>query len=350
MPKSNIKVLLLNVNRDGWHSGNMIYDMRAVQEACDTVIYGPGHPNYLNNDITKIVQQIYGNGKPDVIYSYFTPNEKVGDVYINHYKIPSHLHTFPVNFNSISGITKIFALSDFWARSRERYSAELNNSGFSHCFCCFAPPYSNPSDFFSFFDDNIQKQIKFIGYPRCIDTQCFKDYKLPKQYDVITVGSMIKFYPFRNLIHQELSSWNGKKLKLCMKYNETFKYKNYPHCGANFVHSDFVRENYAKAINQSKILASCGGKYHLLMNKVFESMACNTVYMGEKPYGEKELFLHENYNYISINKDDIVEKLSFYMDRPELLNRICENGFKMARERHSIEKRAEDFVRILKQL
>ena len=338
MPLSNTKLLLLNVNREGWHSGNMIYDMEAIKSACDVVCYGPGFPNYRHTELREIIEQIYGQGKPDIIYSYFTPNEKVGDVYINHYRLDKSLHNFPTGFDKVKGIRKVFGLSDFWARSRERYSEELGNSDFQYCFCCFAPPYSNPDDFYSFFDSNIRKKIRFIGLPRCIDANCFKDYGLDKTYDVITVGSMISFYPLRRTIHRKLSS------------KANIKYKNYPHCGVNFGHNGFVREEYAKAINQSRILASCGGKYHLLMNKVFESMACNTVYMGEKPYGEKELFLKEDENYICVNETNMEKKLDFYLSKPELLQKICENGHNTALAHHTIDKRAEDFVKQINML
>jgi hypothetical protein len=108
MPYSNTKVLLLNVNREGWHSGNMIYDMECVKRACDTQIYGPGWPNYQHSDLGDIVRQVYGDGKPDVIYSYFTPNERVGDVYIKHYGIPERLHRFPTEFSKVD-VPKVFA-------------------------------------------------------------------------------------------------------------------------------------------------------------------------------------------------------------------------------------------------
>ena len=67
MSFSKIKVLMLNVNRDGWHSGNMIYDMMAVQSACDTKTYGPGWPGYDTTDLTEIIAKLYGDDKPDYV-------------------------------------------------------------------------------------------------------------------------------------------------------------------------------------------------------------------------------------------------------------------------------------------
>ena len=164
---SKTKILLLNVNREGWHSGNMIYDMMVIQRACDTKCYGPGWPGYRYTDLREIIKQLYGNDKPDIIYSYFTPGERVRDVYGKQYHIPENLMNFPTYLDKIDGVIKIFALSDFWARSPAKFTQDLTNSTFQYCFSCFTPPYSNPKHFYSFFDDNIRKNIKFFALPRC---------------------------------------------------------------------------------------------------------------------------------------------------------------------------------------
>lgn len=341
MSLSDIKLLLLNVNRTGWHSGNMIYDMECVKTACDTKIYGPGWPEYKYNDVGEIIKQLYGDDKPDIIYSYFTPNEKVGDIYINHYKTPVELTRFPVNLDKITGIKKVFALSDFWARSPQQFTNDLKDSTFEYCFCCFTPPYSNPKHFFQFFDNEIRSKIKFVAHPRCIDANCFKDYGLPKEHDVITIGAMGGFYPFRSHMHNTLQA-NSQRLGI--------KYKNYSHCGFNFSHSDFVREKYAQTINSSKMLVSCGGKYHLVFNKIFEAMACKTLYVGEKPYGEKELHLEDGVNYVAINVDNFVDKIRFYLDNPEKINCITNNAYETFVKYHTVEARAKNLVELLEKI
>jgi len=341
MPLDNTKILLLNVNRDGWHSGNMIYDMQSVGMACDVINYGPGWPNYSTTDLREIISMLYGSGKPDVIYSYFTPNERVSDVYMEHYKIPESLRYFPTHFQDVKGVLKIFALSDFWARSPQKFSSDLKDSSFQYCFCCFTPPYSNPRDFFSFFDANIRSEIKFVAHPRCIDPECFRDYGQPKVHDVITLGSMCRFYPLRSYMNSYLTE-NHIKMGI--------KYKNYSHCGTNFNHSSFVREDYAKAINSSKMLLSCGGRYHLAFNKIFEAFGCHSVYIGEKPYGEKELYLEDGKNYISVTKDDFVDKITYYLNRPYDISSIVKNAYETFLEHHTLEARAKYFVKILKSI
>jgi len=338
VPLSNIKVLLLNVNRTGWHSGNMIYDMMAVQRACDTKIYGPGWPDYKYTDITKIIGQLYGDGKPDVIYSYFTENEAVRSCYMQHYNIPPELVRFHHNLKEVKGVRKIFALSDFWSRKPHQYAKDLMGSSFEYCFACFAPPYSNPNDFFRYFNKDIQKEIKFIGYPRCVDKECFKDYGLPKGQDVITLGAMWSFYPLRVYMHRYLTA-NHQALGI--------KYHNYSHCGTDFGHSNFVREEYAQAISKSKMLASCGGRYHVAMNKIFESMGCGTVYVGEKPWGADELHLEDGVNYIAVTKDNFIEKMKFYLDRPDEMAAMAKNAKETFEEYHHIDARAQDLVKLL---
>lgn len=327
------KLLLLNVNRSGWHSGNMIYDMEAIKLACDTVIYGPGWPEYKTNSLPEIISQVYGNDKPDIIYSYFTPNEKVGKVYIDHYKIPEHLQNFPANFDKVKNIIKVFGLSDFWSRSPERYTKDLEGNPFGYCVCCFTPPYSNPKNFWSFFNNDIKKNMKFLAYPRCVDSKCFKKYG-EKKLDIITTGAMTSFYPVRVWMHNSLK-------------NEKMKYKNYPHSGVNFGHNGFVREKYARAISESKMLASCGGIYHLFFNKVIEAMGCETAYVGEKGYGFDELGFKDGENFIEVNKDNLIEKVRYYNNNEKELKNIINNGKELFLDRHTIEKRAVDFEKLM---
>ena len=343
MSLSDTKVLLLNVNRTGWHSGNMVYDMEALFKGCDTTPYGPGWPDYNHNDLPSIIKQVYGDGKPDIIYSYFTPNERVGDVYIKHYKIPENLWVFPTKFDQVKGSIKIFALSDFWARRPGRYARDLGQqeADFTHCFCCFAPPYSNPKDFYSFFNQSIQDKIKFIGYPRCMDHNCYKDYGLDQEYDVITVGAMGNFYPLRVHMHRYLAK-NHQSLGI--------KYINYPHCGIHWGHSGFVRETYAQAINASKMLVSCGGRYHLAMNKIFESMGCKTLYIGERPYGESELHMKDGFNYVAVNAENFVDKIKHFLDNDEERFQITENASETLMRYHTIDARAKDFVKLINAL
>jgi hypothetical protein len=247
---------------------------------------------------------------------------------------------FPTHLDKINTI-KIFAVSDFWARSPSQFSKDLNGSTFQYCFSCFTPPYSNPKDFYSFFDDNIRKNIKFFAIPRCIDRECFRDYGLNKTYDVISVGAMHNFYPFRVHMHSFLQN-NASKLNI--------KYKNFSHCGVDFSHSDFVRDKYAQTINSSKILVSCGGKYHLAFNKIFEAMGCNTLYVGEKPYGEKELHLEDGFNYVAIDKNNFVDKILYYIGNNNELNRIIDNAKRTFEQYHHIDARAQDFVKIIEKI
>ena len=329
-----IKVLLLNVNRDGWHSGNLIYDMQVISAACDTIIYGPGHNRYTTTSLPKILMEMYGNNDaPDVIYSYFYPNESVRHVYVEKNNLDSKLCVFPTDFHCVKNIPKIYAVSDFWHKKSEENVNGLLKGKFSHCFSCFAPPYSNLRDFFSFFP-GLNDKIKFVGMPRCIDENCFRDYGENKIYDVITVGSMNSFYPLRVKMHAFMSKF-ARDLGI--------NYRNYPHCGYNFSHSDFVREKYARAINGAKILLSCGGRYHLAFNKIFEAMGCKTAYFGEKPYGEKELHMEDGVNYVAVDSENYIDKIQHYLRNGDLLEKITNNGYELFKRYHSISSRAADF-------
>lgn len=338
MSLNKIKILLLNVNRENWHSGNMIYDMEVIKRACDTILYGPGWPEFRNTDIRKIIKQVYGDGKPDIIYSYYYNNESIQDVYMQYYRIPESLRFFPTNLDKVNNIVKIFAISDFWHKKNQIL---IQQSNFQYCFGCFVPPYSQSSDFFSFFSKENRKQIKFLPLARCVDKDCYRDYALDRKYDVISVGSMREyFYPLRVYMHKCLSQY-AKQFNII--------YKNFPHCGFNFSHSNFTRENYARSIAESRILISCGGKYHLAMNKIFESMGCGTVYAGEKPFGEKQLYLKNGYNYIAVTRENFIDKIRYYLQNSNELEKIRNNAKKTFVQYHHIDARAKDFVELLKE-
>jgi hypothetical protein len=339
MPLSNIKVLMLNVNRSGWHSGNMVYDMEVAKQACQTTIYGPGWDNYKHTDISTIIDQVYVEDVPDIIYSYFTSNEKVGDVYINHYKIPENLWYFPCGMDKLTNgkyknIKRVFVVSDFWARSPAKWKSDMKNSNFQYCFSCFTPPLSKKEDFFAFMSPKIMGNPEYVSLPRCVDKECFKDYGQAKEQDIITVGSMCNFYPLRRHIHYALSNYcDGKNIV----------YKNYPHCGTDWSHTGFVRDKYAQAINKSLALASCGGRYHLYFNKIFEAWGCNTAYIGEEPVGADYINMKDGFNYVSVAKDNLIEKVQYYMDHKDELKKIAKNGQETFLRYHTLEARAKDF-------
>lgn len=346
MPLTDYKMLLLNVNRTGWHSGNMIYDMQVLDKACNVVNYGPGWNNYEHTDIDKIISQVYGDNLPDIIYSYFTPNQLVSDVYNSHYRIPESLWRFPTNMHALTqgrykDIKRAFAVSDFWARSPGKWIEDMKGSNFQYCFSCFTPPLSKDEHFYQFINPSIMGNPVFVCLARCVDKDCFKDYGMKKQQDIITLGSMCNFYKFRRSMHGMLARHT---------LSSDIRYKNYPHCGTNFHHSGFVREEYAKAINQSLSLASCGGRYHLYFNKIFESWGCNTAYIGEKPYGAEFLHMEDGFNYIAVTQENFMDKVGYYMEHKDELSEIAHNGRETFLKYHHLDARAQDAANLLDQV
>lgn len=347
MPLTDYKILLLNVNRTGWHSGNMVYDMEVIKQAADTTFYGPGWDNYQHTDIRHIIDQVYKDELPDMIYTYFTPNEPVGNVYIEQYNIPQNLRMFPTGMQELwtdqtySKVKTAFAVSDFWSRRPEQWSADLQGSQFQYCFSCFVPPLSRGKDFFRFLNPDVMGNPVYVALARCVDKNCFKDYGLSKEEDIITLGSMYKFYGFRRWMHAALAMHCPSK---------GIRYKNYPHCGTEWRHSGFVRDEYAKAINRAHAMASCGGKFHLYYNKIFESWGCNTAYIGERPYGEAELHMQDGVNYVAVNQSNFLDKVDHYMSNKDELSDISENGRQTFLQYHTLETRAQSLANTLQEI
>lgn len=335
-----MKALILSTNRTGFHSQNKMYDHEVVARATEAKYYGPGFPGFdQRSNIWEIVYSIFPGSQPDVICSWYTPREEIKDIYYSHFHIDaSHRNRgFPEIMPN--GFLNIYMLSDFWHRNQREWEKGLLKSGFRYCFCCFAPPYCDEEIFNSFFNQSVRDEIRFVGLPRCVDKEIYKDYGGEKIYDVITVGNLgSHFYPFRKWAHQTLMQ-NAPKMGIT--------YTNFPHSGFGYHHNGFVGEKYARAINASKILISCGGKYHLAMNKIFEAMGCGTLYCGPKPAGAEQLHLKDGFNYVAVTENDFLEKIHYYVKHDAQRQQIINNAKQTYLQCHHIDARSEDFKQLI---
>ena len=336
----DVKVLLLVMNREGWHSANLLYDIEVWKRACITEVYGPGFQNYKTNQIGQVIRQIYGDSEPNIILSLFTPNEPVKDACIEKFCIPKQLWIFPVGLETlITNATRIFWTSDFWSGERREFAKVLPPAKFDYCIGCFVPPYSNPKDFYSFFGEKLKQSLTFMPLPRCVDANCFTIYDIERKYDIISTGHMApKFYPFRSLMRRTFEK----------KQNELgIKFHHYLHCKNGYEHNGFVREEYAKAIATGKILASGNSKYQVAMNKIFESMGCGTIYMGNRPHGHKQLHLDDGINCLFVTKNNFIDVAQSILKQPQKMEEMSRNSHSTFLEHHSIEARAKDCAKLV---
>ena len=99
-------------------------------------------------------------------------------------------------------------------------------------------------------------------YPFSMDETRFYPMGIPKKYDVSLIGNMSSsYYPLRNAVHKALF---GKSL-------------NYHHPAMGI----FVKDEFARHINESKICVTGSSSYKYLVQKYYEVTACGTLLMAD---------------------------------------------------------------------
>ena len=340
-----MKLLVLSINLKGWVCETLYREQQAIAKVIpDTVFYGPGF-TYNNNRLPDIIKEIYGTGAPDAIICYISEHqfEQLPVPVINRFHIPKPLQVFPLDLNRVK-VPKILWINDFWHCTRTEWRKIITENGFSAVFSTYCPPFTSKETFDIFFDSDIQKQISFYPLPGAIDPTLFKDYRLPKEFDVTLLGALDEdFYPLRTYFHRTLHKQVG------------IRYFNKPHPGYAYYNqksnsNDLAGEKYAQAINRSRIFLSCTGKYKIPFIKLYEVLASRTLLMCDRPMGAEKIGLVDGETYVEVDRVNFLEKIRYYLRRPDEIKRIADNGYRLFLKRHTTEIRAGEFKELVEKV
>jgi hypothetical protein len=146
--------------------------------------------------------------------------------------------------------------------------------------------------------------------PHCAEKEIFKDYGLPKKYDILLVGVMSQeIYPLRELFKREI-------FPRLQRLN--YKCKILKHPGYRVKHIGHQVKHYAKLINQAKIACTCASIYHYALAKYAEIPLCNTLLCGDLP-GERQEWYRKWMLHVDRDINNIMERITKYLKNPEKL-------------------------------
>ncbi len=338
------RMLFLAISFKNWVYPTLYYEQQAIQNLMpQSFFYGPGY-NYHTNIAKDIITECFGCNFPDAIFCYIDERRLLGEPLpkevISQYQICPSLRIFPRGLQDIN-IPKIAWINDFWHCSRDEWDRILLGNGFQIAFATYAPPFVSEKIFKQFFSRQVRESVQFVPWPRAINTAIFKDYGLEKKGDITLLGARdSSFYPLREIMHASFSQ--QKDLSFFSQPHPGYRY----HTRATAL----IGENYAKIINQSKIFASCTGKYNIPFIKLYEVLACKTVLMCDCPMGGEYLGLSDKETYLRITKDNFLEEAKRLLKDKQAIDRIARNGYKLFLSRHTVEIRAREFIETLKGL
>ncbi|MGQ9455876.1 MAG: glycosyltransferase family protein [Armatimonadota bacterium] len=340
--QKGLTILMLAYNEKEWACPAIYYEQQAILDVMPgSVIYGPGFI-YNTNKVPEIVKETFGNSRPDAIMCYINERPLLGEpldkATIEKYGLSGDMRVFPRDLRKVD-IPKIAWINDFWHCNRDEWEQILLGNGFQFAFSTYCPPFGRTDVFAHFFSRRVRESVRFIPWPRAMSPEIYRDYGLEKIYDVTLLGALEPSlcYPLRNLMHKKFSSISN------------IVYFNNPHPGYRYVDPSkaLVGENYARAINQSKIFATCTSIYHIPLMKLFEAIACKSALMCDPPCGAEYLGFVDGETYAAVNKSNFLDRTKWLLAHPEEIERISLNGLKLFTSRHTVDIRAREFRQII---
>jgi hypothetical protein len=261
-------------------------------------------------------------------------------VIIERYGLPEHLRTFPRGLRGIA-VPKIAWINDFWHCSRDEWDDILLGNGFDVAFATYCPPFCPRGVFDAFFSRRVQESVRFVPWPRSISPDMFRPAPTPKRWDVTLLGAMDpSFYHLRRQMHEAFAAQTD------------FVYFNRSHPGYRFVTDAeaLTGASYARVINESRIFASCTGRYQIPFIKLYEVLACRTALMSDMPSGAEHLGLHDGETMLAVSASTFEQVVRCALADEPTLHRIAENGHRLFLARHTVDVRAQEFARTIASL
>jgi len=165
-------------------------------------------------------------------------------------------------------------------------------------------------------------------WPNSVDPDLYRDYGLWKSIPVLFAGNSTALYPWRQRMTRLLS-------------------KNYPSLICN--HPGYapqkkqqqirVGEDYARMLNASLFVPSCGTMAKEVVRKHFEIPACRSCLIAEPSSALEAAGFIDMVNCVFADEHDVLDKLSFLFNNQEALDAIVQAGFQLVHRSHTIKQR-----------
>lgn len=172
-------------------------------------------------------------------------------------------------------------------------------------------------------------------FPHFVQPKIYKDYQLPKDIDLLLMGSTDDMYPLR------------QKIAKAYEQDPNFIYHRHPGYGdvTNKVKSGyFIGEKYARELNRSKIFFTSPSIYLYPVMKYFEALACKTLLLAPTFEELEALGFIPGTHFIPITDSDFKKKAAYYLEHDEERKKITEMGYQFVHQNHTLTVRAKQLV------
>ena len=169
---------------------------------------------------------------------------------------------------------------------------------------------------------------RLFTWPNFANGDLYKDYGERKNIPVLFSGSLATHYPWRNRIYKRVSSFYPSLI--C------------PHFGwggERQAMRTIFGEQYARLLNASVFVPSCGTIANELVRKHFEIPASRACLIAQRSPAIEAAGFIDMRNCVFADEDDVLDKLDYLFANPDELESITEEGYMLVHSNHLLKHR-----------
>jgi tetratricopeptide (TPR) repeat protein len=172
---------------------------------------------------------------------------------------------------------------------------------------------------------------RLFTWPNFIDTEVYRDYELTKVIPVLFNGFIHPLYPWRQRIYEKVS--------------QSYPSLTCPNPGyKSGIDSRIIYgEKYARTINASWFMPTCGTIERDIVRKHFEIPASKSCMITEKTPIIEAAGFADMKNCIFADESDVLDKLDYLFQNLDELEKIIHAGYSLVHSHHTLKQRDQIF-------
>ncbi len=215
-----------------------------------------------------------------------------------------------------------FCNADAYCESRDVFISDMARWGIETFFCLSVAM----GEYTPEIADNL-----FV-WPNFVDSDLYRDYGESKIIPVLFTGSLATHYPWRNRIS-----------KIVSQYYPSLMCPHFGWYGNEITSRMIYGEKYARVLNASLVIPTCGTIANEVVRKHFEIPASKSCLITEKTPSLEAAGFVDMENCIFTDESDVLDKLDYLFKNPEELERITNAGYQLVHSRHTLKQRDQIF-------
>jgi Glycosyl transferases group 1 len=207
---------------------------------------------------------------------------------------------------------------DPWCEARAGLVSDMENWGIETIFCIATTTAEHTPE--------IAENL-FV-WPNFIDSDIYQDYGYEKIIPVLFTGSQVPL----------LYAWRQKIFKIV---SESYPSLICPHHGYGKQSASrmIYGEQYARTINASWVVPTCGTIAKEIVRKHFEIPAAKSCLITEKTPSLEAAGFVDMENCVFADETDILDKLDYLFQNLDDLGKITNAGYQLVHSRHTLKQR-----------